>query len=390
MSNTRRFITIFSTLAIIVATSGQAMAGNGKGKKDKQACSQTAKTLYQACHFDTKDDLLETNANCINVIGKDARAECLDEAAAAWKEDRKTCKDQRNARLDVCDQVGEGRYKNPLMNPDIAFIDPDEIGTTYAPNHYVSLTEGHTYVLRAGEDFEETVIVHVTDEIREAEGYDEPVLCRVVVDAAMIAEEDEEDGGTEWVPEEVTDDYFAQDDASIVYYCGEISRNFEDGYLDNLDGSFFSGVDFAKAGVLMRQYPAVGQVDRQEYAIAEAEDVIEYMDLTAIPSLEEGGQNPNDPSFACSGITDGDCLMTRDSAALDPESTEYKYYLKDVGFVLAVAMEDGEITGEREELVCVGDSLDVLSSDACGLDDVEELLEELCELSPDAFCPDDD
>ena len=50
-------------------------------------------------------------------------------------------------------------------------------------------------------------------------------------------------------------------------------------------------------------------------------------------------------------------------------------------------MEDGELTGEREELRCVGDSLRVIFDDAgCGIADPEELLEELCTLSPDAFC----
>ena len=386
MCVTRRLITVFAMLTIIVTASGQAIAA--QGGNGKHACSQTAKTLFQACKFDAKDDSAETKGNCINVIDDDDRSECFDDLKEAKKEDKESCKDQREARLDVCDQIGDGRYENPLLDPEITFIDPDEIGDTYDPNHYVNLTVGHTFVLRAGEDFEETVIVHVTDEIREAEGYDEeePVLCRVVVDAAVIAEE--EDGGTEWVAEEVTDDNFAQDETGIVYYCGEISRNFEDGYLDNLDGSFFSGIDYAKAGILMRQYPTVGQVDRQEYAIAEAEDVVEYLDLTAIPSEEEGGQNLNDPSFACHASEDGDCLMTKDSSALEPESTEYKYYLKDVGFVLAVAMEDDEVTGEREELVCVGDSLAILSSDACGLDNVDELLDELCKLSPDAFCED--
>ena len=53
-------------------------------------------------------------------------------------------------------------------------------------------------------------------------------------------------------------------------------------------------------------------------------------------------------------------------------------------------MEDGEITGEREELVCIGDSIEILSDPACGIDDPEELLEELCEVAPDAFCNDDD
>ena len=376
---------LFAALAIIGTAPGLAMAEN-------DYCTQTAEKLNEACSFDIEDDLSETKANCINVIGKDARADCFDDADATWKEDRKSCRFQLEARLADCGRIGEARYKNPLLKSTRTFIDPDEIGTAYDPNPYVDLTVGHTYVLRAGEDFEETVVVHVTDEIREAEGYnDEPVLCRIVVDAAVIAEPDGM-GGIEWEADEVTDDYFAQSGNGNVYYCGEISRNFEDDYLDNLDGSFFSGVEFAKAGVLMRQDPQVGQVDRQEYAIGEAEDVVEYLDLSAVPKKKEGGQNQNDPAFACIGDAVGDCLKTLDSSALDPESTEYKYYLKGIGFVLAVDMEDGEITGEREELVCVGDSLDVLYTAACGLGDagdVDRLFETLCKLSPKAFCPDE-
>jgi hypothetical protein len=94
-----------------------------------------------------------------------------------------------------------------------------------------------------------------------------------------------------------------------------------------------------------------------------------------------------DPAFDCAAA--GGCLQTLDFSPLEPESTEYKFYLRDVGFVLAIAMEDGEPTGELEQLVCIGDSLDVLQDPACGIEDVDELLEELCKLSPDAFCEDD-
>lgn len=378
----------FSILTVFTVSSGKSIATEyHSGGNNTNYCTQTARTLYRACYFDTLDDLNETRANCINIIDDEAREECFDTVQSNPWEGLGFCKDQKNARRDVCDSIGEQRYADPLKDPVITFINPDDIGDGVDPNPYVNMTVGHTYVLRAGEDFEETVVVHVTDEVREAEGYDgEPVLCRVVVDAVMILEEDEDEGTSEWIGEEVTDDYFAQDNTGIVYYCGEISRNFEDGYLNNLEGSFFSSVEYAKAGVLMRQAPAVGQVDRQEYAIAEAEDVVEYINLSAAPELDEGGQNMNDPSFGCvgDGITEGDCLKTLDTSALDPESTEFKYYRAGVGFVLAVSMEDGEFDGEREELVCVGDSLDVLSS--CGLSQVEDLLEKLCELSPEAFC----
>ncbi|MEW8507733.1 MAG: hypothetical protein AB2598_13610 [Candidatus Thiodiazotropha sp.] len=123
--------------------------------------------------------------------------------------------------------------------------------------------------------------------------------------------------------------------------------------------------------------PEVGLAHRQEFSLGEAENIVQYVDLAGIPSVE----NEN---FSCADA--GGCLMTFDYAPLEPESSEFKYHLAGIGFVLAEAMEDGELSGETEQLVCVGDSLDMLKDPGCGIDDPEELLEELCELSPDAFC----
>ena len=61
--------------------------------------------------------------------------------------------------------------------------------------------------------------MHVTEDTREIQG----VLCRVVVDVALEAEE--EDGEVEYTVLEATDDLFAQDEIGNVYYCGEVSRN---------------------------------------------------------------------------------------------------------------------------------------------------------------------
>lgn len=397
MKTSQYLITLCAVLTIAGFTTGKVLAsGYYSGGHKTNYCSKTAKTLYQACYFDVLDDYNETRANCINVTDEDARQECFDSLRGSLGEEWGSCKEQKDARRDVCEQIGEARYADPLKDPEIEFINLEDADNPLVPNPYVDLTVGHTYVLRAGEDFEETVVIHVTDEVREAEGApgdyseSESVFCRVVVDAVMIY--DEEEG--EWEGEEVTDDYFAQDDAGIVYYCGEISRNFEDGYLSNLDGSFFSGVEYAKAGILMRPaspalgHVEVGRVDRQEYAIAEAEDVVEYLNLNATPEDEGVEDNPN-PLFACGEAMEGECIQTFDSSALDPDSTEFKYYRAGVGFVLAVSMDDGEFDGEREELLCAGESLDILNS--CGegedqLQDVPALLVKLCELAPQAFC----
>lgn len=341
---------------------------------DDSACEKSAEIMYKACRSDVRDDYLVTLANCANISDKADRRACSREAGAARREETESCEEVEEAREEACEILGEDRYDpDPLLDPSIAFVDPDDVGDVWPVNPYVSVVAGHTFVLDVTEDGElaEKVIVHVTEDAREILG----VQCRVVVD--VVLEEDEGD----YEPVEVTDDWFAQDTLGDVYYCGEIARNFEDGVLRDLDGSFEAGRDFAKSGVLTQAFPVVGDAHRQEYALGEAEDIVQYLEVAAVPSDDEGGENE---LFPCA--PEG-CLKTFDFAPLDPEATEYKYYLPGTGFVLAVAMEDGKISGEREELACVGDSLDVLSDDPnCGIDDSEALLVELCKLSPDAFC----
>ena len=373
----RKYLNVSKYAALMLLISiptGQAVAEI----PEPSACVGTAWTMARACRNDLRDDFYTTKASCKNIAKKKDRNDCLALAAEEMEEAKEACPEQRMARIDVCDLLSEDRYDpDPLLDKHIKFVDPDDIPDIWPLNPYFSLAVGHTYVLRAGEDFEETVIVTVTDEIREINGVD----CRVVVDAVVIAGEDEEEGGVEYESVEITDDYYAQSQIGDVYYCGEVSRNFEDDYLADLDGSFISGIEYAKAGTLAKVIPAVGDAIRQEFAPGEAEDVIEYVALAAVPSAEEGGDNP---AFPCAP---GGCVKTLDSSPLEPADTEFKYYIAGTGFVMASAMEDGEFTGEREELLCVGDSLDILNDEACGIEDAAELLDELCELSPDAFCP---
>jgi hypothetical protein len=343
-------------------------------------CWSAAWNMWRACHIDTREELHITRANCANILNAEERTACREEAVEAREEELEECDDQFEARVDACALLDEYIYDpDPLLDPGIEFIHPDEVPDTYDPNPYVSIEAGHTYVLRAGEEGEEIVVVHATDETREIQG----VECRIVIDVVVEAEE-EEGLEVEYEAVEVTDDWFAQDTIGNVYYCGEVSREFEDGVLASLDGSFEAGKEFAKAGVLIRAFPEIPSADRQEFALEEAEDIVEYVSLAGFPTEEMGGENE---AFPCA--PDG-CLQTHDSSPLEPGETEFKFYIPDVGFVLAVAMEDDEPSGEREELVCIGDTLDILMTDpSCGIEDPEELLEELCDLS-EFLCPEED
>ena len=371
----KHLIVVVGLIAIL-----QSPQADANHRHKSTGCTQTSKMMLQACKHDVRDNFYETLANCQNLAHRSERQACSLEAYSFRNEDHEVCHDVRDARVEACEVLGEERYDtDPLLAND--FIDPDLVPDVYPTNPYVSVAAGHTYVLRAGEDWEETVVVHVTEDTREILG----VLCRVVVDIVVETSVDEDSGEVEYEAVEVTDDWFAQSTAGDVVYCGEIARNYEDGVLRDLDGSFEAGIDFAKSGFLTLNTPVWGLAHRQEFALGEAEDIIHYIGIGTAPTDAEGGNNPN-PKYSCG--TDL-CLQTFDFAPIEPESTEHKYYLPGTGFVLAVAMEGGEITGEREELLCVGDSLDVLSDDPdCGIADPEQLLEELCTLSPDAFCGD--
>lgn len=346
-------------------------------------CERTAETMLRACQFDVGDNLYTAIANCENLADRDQRRDCYADARATRREEAELCHEIEEARENICEITGEWRYDpDPLSGfslsgAPIEFVDPNEIPSVYAANPYVSLVAGHTHVLRAGEEFAETVVVHVTDTTREILG----VECRVVVDIVLEAD----DGELKAV--EVTDDWFAQSTTGDVYYCGELARNYEDGQLVDIEGSFEAGVESAKAGLLISANPVPGFAHRQEFSLGNAEDTIRYVGLNEVPGDDEGGENPSD-TFNCE--LNGGCVKTEEFIPPDPSAGEYKYYLPNVGFVLGIALEDGEPNGERDELVCYGDSLDVLDDPSCGIDNSAALLEELCRLAPHAFCADED
>ncbi len=218
--------------------------------------------MFRSCRFEIQEEFHATSAICINLGESDARRECLAGAKEARQDNRAGCSDQREARKDVCELLGENRYDaEGLLDSDNFVVEPN------GSNPYFSLQPGYTYVLRAGENFEETIVVTVTDEVREVLG----VNCRIVVDIVLVREDDE------LAAVEVTDDYYAQALNGDVHYCGEVARNFEDGALVDLDGSFEAGRDLAKSGILIKAQPEADDAHRQEYLLGEAEDVIRYV-----------------------------------------------------------------------------------------------------------------
>ena len=375
----------FILLAVLAAAFSSPAALAWGNHHDDSNCEKSAGSMLKACYFDVRDDLNETIASCQHISDRGDRWACYTSAYTAKGEDSEECGAVHEARVDACDVLEEDRYDpDPLLDPANDFVDPDFPVMT---NPYISVAAGHTYVLWAGEIDEESgemvpeelVVVHSTFEQRDV--LDVP--CRIVVD--VVFEVEEEDGEVEYTVVEATDDLFALNSMGDVFYCGEVSRNYEDGVLRDLDGSFEAGIEWAKAGTLMLFTPIDGLAHRTEFAPGEAEDIIQYVSAASGPTDDEGGDNALHP------CDETGCLRTYDFAPLDPEGYEFKFYEALKGFVLAVGIEDGEVV-EREELACVGDTIDTLYDAECGIgdaDQVDALLEELCKVSPDAFCAGD-
>lgn len=367
------FVGLAATMVSTAFASGiSAQQSSALGDRGERACSTHARIMRRACFADRLDDYLVHVADCYYVTSAEDQRECNAEAREEAAEKADECLEVYQARRDVCDLVGEARYDIEFDPAD--FVDPDEIGDSVAPNPYWPLTAGHTQVIIADE---EVTVVTVTDEVIEVGG----LPCRVVRD--LVFEEDVDDEGEiEYEAIEVTQDWYAQHVNGDTVYCGENTFEIEDGLIDNTDGSFANGTDRARAGFLVRAFPVPGQGDRQEMATDEAEDYVRYENLMTGPSEDEGGDVE---AFPC----DGGCLQTFEVNPHDPGEAEHKYYLPGTGFVLATKFEDGEPTGEREEVSCSGDSLEVLDESSCGIGDTEALLEALCTWAPEALCSDD-
>jgi hypothetical protein len=349
-------------------------------------CSKSADFALQACRQEAQADYRNKLAICRNLSQGGERNSCREEADDELEDMLRaaddSCEAQREARGDACALLGEDRY-DPVWRAE-DFVDPDAIGDTVAPNPYLSLVPGTIAVIRAGMDLEEWVIEYVTTDTEEIDG----VRCRTVVDLEFGPEEEDIDEEAARSPafgrtasievdgvtlelNEYTDDWYAQDLDGNVWYCGELSRQYENGALADLGGSFRAGEDGDKPGILLAATPMAGDAYRQEWSVNNAEDYAEVISTAGGPDVEVEG-------FECN---DG-CLETEEATPLEPGHVERKYYLAETGFVLAEEVVEPGEEGEREELICSGATLEDCVTD-------KAILVELCNIAPNAFCPEE-
>ena len=202
--------------------------------------------------------------------------------------------------------------ENSVYNPIISSSD----FSTVVNNKYFTLTPRTKFVYK-GETKEglEKIEVYFTEETRKVMGVDTVVVWdRVWLDGNLI---------------EDTKDWYAQDKKGNVWYFGEESKEIVLGEVISTDGSWESGIDNAKPGIIMKANSKIGDVYRQEYYKGEAEDMGEIISLNETISVPFGNFK--------------NCLKTKDSSRLELGSDEYKYYCPEIGnVVLELVIKDGE------------------------------------------------
>ncbi len=268
-------------------------------------CSTLARIGFESMRLEFREDLLIELGNCINLTEGTELSDCFRDAFDAYSEGLHEARSVYDARLKLCGMIGEEKH-NPVVDPAnfVAGIS----------NPLLPFEVGRTWTYELEEDGEtEVIVISVLSDTRTILG----VECTIVRDTVTVDGELLED----------TFDWYAQDKDGNVWYFGEISINYVDGELNNLDGSWEAGVGGATPGIVMFADPVVGTTYRQEFFFGDAEDVATIISTTEEVTIGLG-------SFS-------DCVQTEDFTPLDPSVSEYKYYAPGVGLVLEVDPTSG-------------------------------------------------
>ena len=228
--------------------------------------------------------------------------------------------------------VAAGGTIEPDFNP-VDFSNPLDINNPFFP-----LVPGTTFTYRSvGADECQVNDVQVTDVTPVIDG----VMTRQVHDE--VWEDDDCDGGRDFLSED-TLDWYAQDDDRNVWYLGEDTASYCDrdhpAMVCSTEGSWTAGVDGAEPGFVMLADPTPGTSYSQEYLEGEAEDMAKILRTNATVDLTFENQINPDEYMGC--------LKTKEWSPLERGAIEHKYYYPGVGLLLINELQSGTV---RTELV---------------------------------------
>jgi hypothetical protein len=120
---------------------------------------------------------------------------------------------------------------------------------------------------------------------------------------------------------EVSRNYFAVcNRTDSVFYFGEDVDIYENGVIVTHEGAWRSGIDGARAGIIMPGEPLNGARYYQEIAPGVALDRAEIIS-TNRTVLTPAGEFEN-------------CVKTEETTPLEPKATDYKFYAPGIGLVV--------------------------------------------------------
>ena len=295
-------------------------------------CSATAQALNRACQHESQDDYYKAKAICINVVDDSLRADCFTTAKSARTDFLNACADKLTGRDRICAKLGEQRYDPPFH--DLQFESDYRSPTSINP--YIPLKVGNKWELTgAGE----SVKIEVLNQYKSIDGVRCVVIRDIVTKNGFVAE--------------ATDDWLAQARDGNTWYCGEEVKDYEvfDGdqpkrpeFTSNA-GSFKVGRDGDKSGIFFLGKPRVGKLYREEFSVANAEDLSLILSTNYAygknPTLDRGV-----PVKLAQLLCSRDCVVTRAINANDPGVTATKYFAPGIGNFLEVTQ-----TGEAVQLI---------------------------------------
>ena len=314
----------FLQRAILIAAVVSVFAPSARGANGQRFCSDTAVQLKTSGKSEVVDEFAKTGAVCLNESNAADRSKCISDGEAARAEGLHLVEDRYQARLEICKRVGEKRY-------DPSFDEQDFI--TSKPNPYFPLEVGNKWVFGGGEDVE----IEVLNETKLIDG----VTCRVIRDVVKVKGEVVED----------TSDWLARDKNGTIWYCGEEVKDYEsfDGdqprkaELVAIDGSFKVDRDGSKPGTLFLASPKKGVLYREEFSVANAEDVAEILTTNYKYGTDKDLDQLVPKELADRFCSNADCVVTKAFSAMSPGVIEFKYYAKGIGQFLNVKPDSQEV-----------------------------------------------
>jgi len=170
-------------------------------------------------------------------------------------------------------------------------------------NNFFILEPGYQLVL---EKDKERLVVTVLNETKKVDG----------VETRIVEERETNDGQLI----EVSRNYFAiSKRTGSVYYFGEDVDMDKNGKVVAHEGSWLSGVDGARFGLMMPAVPLLGARFQQEVAPTVALDRAEIVSVTDTLTTPAG-------EFK-------NCLKTKETTPLEPDALEHKRYAPGIGLI---------------------------------------------------------